>query len=94
LNYKIITAPDGKDTIVTTHIVHTFRVSDSDDPDIYAAQGFCAWENSDQGQWIMNNAFETPSWHRHLDNNTYGYLYQIRALLTPEQITFFELKYK
>jgi hypothetical protein len=35
-----------------------------------------------------------PSWHRSVNRMTYGYEYDIRAYLTPKQITYFELKYK
>ena len=85
---------DTEDHITTSYLVHTFTLSDVDDPDIYAAVPILDWERSDAGKWVMNNAYDKPSWHRQLDYNTYGYRYQIRADLTAEQVTFFELKYK
>jgi hypothetical protein len=42
----------------------------------------------------MKNAIDTPTWYKQLDTMTYGYKFQIRADLTPEQITYFELKFK
>lgn len=91
---RIWQSKDGKDIITRNVVVHTFRLSDVDDPDIYAAGPIFDWERSDAGQWVMKNAIQEPSWHRHVDYMTYGYQYQIRADLTDEQITFFELKYK
>jgi len=91
---RIWPSKDGKDIITTNVMVHSFRLSDVDDPDIYAAGPIFDWERSDAGQWVMKNAIQEPSWHRHVDHMTYGYQYQIRADLTDEQITFFELKYK
>ena len=85
---------DRVDIITSTYVVHEFIVSDVDDPDIYAGQPIYNWEQSDAGKWVMKNAYDKPTWHRHNDYNTYGYKYQIRAHLSPEQITFFELKFK
>jgi hypothetical protein len=91
---KRIWPSDKGDIITSTHIVHEFRLGDVDDPDIYAAGPIFDWERSEAGSWVMKNAYDKPSWHRHADINTYGYRYQIRADLTDEQITFFELKFK
>jgi len=91
---KRIWPSDNGDVITTEYIVHTFKVSDVDDPDIYAGQPIYEWEHTEAGKWVMNNAYDKPSWHRQIDYNMYGYQYQIRAQLTPEQITFFELKFK
>jgi hypothetical protein len=91
---KRIWPSDRGDIITTSYIVHRFYVSDAEDPDIYAAGPMFDWERSEAGGWIMANAYDKPSWHRQRDYNSYGYKYIIKADLTPEQITFFELKYK
>lgn len=91
---KRIWPSDKGEIITTSYIVHRFSVSDAEDPDIYAAGPMFDWERSEAGQWIMANAYDKPSWHRQMDYSTYGYKYVIKADLTPEQITFFELKYK
>jgi hypothetical protein len=91
---KRIWPSDKGDIITSTHIVHEFRLSDVDDPDLLAAEPIWNWQQSDSGKWVMENAIQKPSWHRHADISTYGYKYQIRADLTDEQITFFELKFK
>ena len=75
-------------------IVHTFRMSDVEDPDLWAGQTLYEWEHSEEGQWIMKNSVEQPSWHRHIDPNTYGYLYTIRAYLTDKAYTYWKLKYE
>lgn len=91
---KRIWPSDNGDVITTNYIVHEFILGDVDDPDLYAGQPIYDWQLTDAGKWVMDNAIQKPSWHRHLDHTIYGYRYQIRADLTPEQITFFELKYK
>jgi hypothetical protein len=91
---KRIWPSDTGDIITSEYIVHEFKLSDVDDPDLLAAEPIWNWQQSDSGKWVMENAIQKPSWHRHTDIYTYGYRYQIRADLTPEQITFFELKFK
>ena len=77
-----------------TYTVKKLTIGDVDDPDIYVGQYIWEWQESEAGKWIMKNSRPTPSWHRSIDHVTYGYRYDIRAYLTPEQITYFELKYK
>ena len=94
MKYKIHKKEDGKEVITTSYIVHSFSVGDVDDPDVYAGQPIYDWQQSDAGKWIMENSIEQPSWHRHMDMNIYGYRYQIRAELTPEQLTYFKLRFE
>jgi hypothetical protein len=76
------------------YTVHQIRMSDSEDPDLYVADPIYKWQQTDAGKWVMQHSNPEPQWFRSLDFNAYGYLYTIRAELTPEEITFFELKYK
>ena len=94
MKYKIHNGKDGKDIITSEVVVHTFSVGDSEDPDLYAGEPIWNWQQTEAGKWVMENAFEKPSWHRHVDHMSYSYKYQIRARLTPEQITYYDLKFK
>ena len=78
---------------VKTVTVYEFSIGDVDDPDLYAAQPLIEWENSDKGQWIMNNAIETPSWHRISEPSTFGYRYCIRAKFMGAALTEYLLRY-
>jgi hypothetical protein len=78
---------------VETITVHSFSLSDVEDPDLYAAEPLIAWEKSDQGQWVMRNACDTPTRHRMADPATYGYKYVIRAKLTGPALTEWLLRY-
>lgn len=78
---------------VETVIVHQFSMGDVDDPDLYAAQPLSEWEKSEQGQWVMKNACDTPTWYRLADPSTYGYKYQIRAKLMGPALTEWLLRY-
>ena len=94
MKYKIHDTKDGKDIITTEIVVHNFSVGDVEDPDIYAGGPIWDWQESEAGKWVIENSVEKPSWHRNVDHNTYGYRYQIRARLTPEQLTYFKLKFQ
>ncbi len=74
-------------------IVHQFSMGDVEDPDLYAAQPLYEWEHSEQGQWVMKNACDTPTWYRMADVATFGYKYQIRAKLIGPALTEWLLRY-
>lgn len=75
-------------------VVHTFNVGDTEDPDLIAGFQILDWQESEAGQWVMNNCIDKPYWLRGLDQLFYGYQYRIVARLTKQNQTFFELKYK
>ena len=78
---------------IRTVTVHSFSMGDVEDPDLYAATPLIEWEKSEKGQWIMDNAAETPSWHRLADPVSMGYRYEIRAKLQGSKLTEWLLKY-
>jgi hypothetical protein len=73
-------------------VVHEFMMGDVDDPDLYAAQPLWEWQQSEQGQWIMLNAIETPCWYRIPDQLQYGYKFQVRAKLSGPRLTEYLLR--
>jgi hypothetical protein len=74
-------------------IVHTFKMDDVEDPDLYAAEPLWNWQQSDIGKWIMEHAAESPKWHRHADPYNYGYVFQVHAKLTGPALTEWFLRY-
>jgi hypothetical protein len=74
-------------------VVHTFTMGDVEDPDLYAAEPLIQWQNSEQGQWVMENAVETPIWHRHADPVSFGYKYAITAKLQGAKLTEWLLRH-
>lgn len=91
IKYKI----RDDNTIEEIHqvVVHRFRVSDSEDPDLYAAQPLWEWEHSEQGKFVMTNAVEQPEWRRHIDSSSYSYEYAIIAKLEKKKLSEFYLKW-
>jgi len=74
-------------------VVHEFTMGDVDDPDLYAAQPLWEWQQSEKGQWIMENSVETPSWYRIPDTLQYGYKFQVRAKLSGPRLTEYLLRH-
>ena len=96
LNYTCqVTNVNGQDVVEKIHkvVVCTFTVGDVEDPDLYAAEPLHKWEHSEEGQWVMTNAVETPSWHRQSDQFSYGHKYAIIARIRDKDLTWFNLKY-
>ena len=73
--------------------VHTFKMGDVEDPDLYAAQPLCEWQDSEMGKWIMERSIETPKWYRQHDHFNYGYQYAIEAFLKGADYSFWVLKW-
>lgn len=85
---------DGVAMKYYTTVVHSFTLSDVDDPEIYAAEPIIKWQNTESGKFIMEHATEQPSYHQQLDYNTYGYKYAIMATLKETDYTYWKLKYE
>lgn len=83
------------DTVKEIHkvVVHTFLLSDVDDPDIYAAGPIFDWQRSKAGQFVMKHAVETPSYHKHIDHQIYGYRVDITAELEKKKLSEFYLRW-
>lgn len=65
-----------------------------EDPEIMAAEPLYDWEHSEQGQWVMRNACDTPSWYKTLDPGSYNYKFIIRAKFMGPALTEMLLKYE
>lgn len=75
--------------------VHAFKVDDyNSDPEILAAQPLYDWERSEEGQWIMKNAVEIPTWHKYLDHKTYSTKFSVIAVLRESDYVAWSLKFE
>lgn len=79
---------------MTRYVVKRIYMGDVEDPDLMVSQPIWEWQQTDAGKYVMKHSVPEPEWHRQMNRNTYGYEYAIQAHFTPEQITFFELKFK
>jgi hypothetical protein len=74
-------------------VVHTFRMGDVEDPDLFAAEPLYQWEKSEAGQFVMEHAIDKPVWRRHIDHTIYGYTYIIVAELEKKKLSEFYLRW-
>lgn len=86
---------DGLELVQEIHriVVHRFRISDVDDPEIYAAEPIWEWQQTDAGKFVMENAIDVPAFHKNLDHSTYGYQYAITAELEKKKLSEFLLRF-
>ena len=84
----------SEDSKTIRYTVHKFRVADAEHPDLHAASALLEWEKSPAGQWAMKNSAPTPSWSKRMTDETWSYTYYIDVYLSPEQLTYYKLKYE
>jgi hypothetical protein len=75
-------------------IAHTIKMGDVEDPDLFVAQPIWEWQQTEEGQWIMQNSNPAPLWKRHVDPAIYGQSYTIHAFLKSKDYVFWNLKFK
>ena len=75
-------------------IVYKILMGDVEDPDLYVAEPIWKWQQTEAGQWVMDNAVDVPMWHRTPDKFDYGHVYTITAKLKDIDYTFFKLKFQ
>lgn len=75
-------------------ILHSFNMSDVEDPYLYAGFPIAEWQESNQGKWVMANVIGEPVFHVQPNPDTMGYRVVITGQLNPEAETFFSLKYR
>jgi len=73
-------------------LLYEFRLSDVEDPELYAAGPLWDWQQTDYGKWVMDHA-DDPTYHVHPDPMTYGYRIAVTGLLEEQDYTFFMLKW-
>ena len=86
---------NGKLLVEEIHkvVVHSFRMGDVDDPDIYAADPIYQWQQTEQGQFVMEHAIKKPEWHRNLDHYSMGWHYIILAEIESKKLSEMYLRW-
>lgn len=72
-------------------VVHSFKLSDVDDPQIYAAGPIWDWQQSPAGQWVLHHSVKEPYFTS--STTDYGCLIRIIAELEDQDATYFNLKW-
>lgn len=73
--------------------VFKFSISDTDDPDLLAADKLSKWEYSESGRWVIQHAIEQPVWHRWFEPAMFNHRYSVQAELYEEDVIYFKLKW-
>jgi len=98
---NILPLPNGDFTTseyVETHgsltvVVHKIRMGDVEDPDLFVAQPIWEWQQTEMGNWVMENAVQKPIWHRRVHPSYFGWTYSIEAELSPKHYTYWWIKW-
>jgi hypothetical protein len=72
--------------------LHEFRMGDSEDPELYAAQPLAEFMATEQGCWIKENAHD-PSFTVVTDVVTLGNRVIVMGYLSEEAETYYKLKW-
>ena len=73
-------------------VFHSFRMGDVDDPEIYAAMPIHEWEQTEQGQWVMEHC-KDPKFNLLPDPSWLGHRVIIYGSLEDKDATYFNLKW-
>ena len=90
LKHKLV---DGKVLTYRKVVVHTFLLSDVEDPEIYAAGPIWDWQQTEEGKFVLEHAEEEPVFHHQVDYQNYGYKFAITAVLEEKKLTEYYLKF-
>lgn len=95
IRYRTIENKDGTVTVEEIHkiVVYRFKLSDVEDPDLYAAEPIYNWQQTEQGKFIMEHSLDAPVFHKHMNIDTYGYDYAITAELEKKKLSEYYLKW-
>lgn len=85
---------DSDDNKTIECMVHSIRMGDCEDPDLFVAEPIYQWQQTEAGKYIMKNSAPAPMWRRTVDYDSYGHKYMIFAYLKPKQLTYWKLKYE
>jgi hypothetical protein len=71
---------------------HSFGMGDVEDPELYAAQPLWEWQQTEQGQWVMEHCSD-PQYIVRADVNTFGHKIIIYGLVEDKLATEYLLRW-
>lgn len=74
-------------------VVYRFKLSDVDDPALYAAGPIWEWEQSDAGKFITTHSITPVRWSMHHDIAHYGYQCFVVAELETKKLSEYYLRW-
>lgn len=78
---------------MTPTVVHTFKVGDVDDVELYITHPVWIWQTTTPiGQWVMQQTSEL-TWHQTMSPDFFGYHVTLTADFTDRQLCEFRLRF-
>ena len=74
-------------------IVHSFFLSDVEDPEIYAAGPILEFEKTEKGQWLHEHSELQMTYDIINDPMVMGYKVYLTAWLNEQDLTYYNLKW-
>ena len=86
---------DNPRTTVRTQkvILHNFAVGDVEDPMLYASLPIQEWQQTEKGQWCMENCEGEIYFCSSPNPENFGYHIALQGEMTEQNYTFFKLKW-
>ena len=76
-----------------TVVLHTFSIGDVEDPMLCASIPIHKWQQSEKGQWCMENCEGDVYFCSSADPITFGYKIALQGKMSEPNYTFFKLKW-
>jgi hypothetical protein len=76
-----------------TVVLHTFSIGDVEDPMLYASHPIHKWQQSEKGQWCMENCEGEVYFCSSADPVSLGYKIVLQGEMSEKNYTFFKLKW-
>ena len=74
-------------------ILHEFHIADVEDPYLYAGFPIAEWQETEKGRWVMERVQGEATFTVIPVIETYGYRVVISGNLSPQDQTYFNLKF-
>jgi hypothetical protein len=71
---------------------HSFSMGDVEDPELYAAQPLYEWQQTEQGQWVMEHCSD-PQYIVRADVNAFGHKIIVYGNVEDQLATEYLLKW-
>ena len=71
---------------------HSFGMGDVEDPELYAAQPLYEWQQTEQGQWVINNCPD-PRYIVRPDDHNWGHKIIVYGEIEDKLATEYLLKW-
>lgn len=73
-------------------VLAKIRLGDCEDPELYFGSAWYDFSQTEKGKWIVDNCHDLV-YTQSIDQQSYGYAYNVSGKITEEKWTYFLLKW-